>query len=132
MSIKKPKATRKRMISCFAQIVQEHITGWKIEEIASGAAKRGDVRAQASLRFLDSVFARCVEEGRLSWEDVVVPNGRDRRFSNGVVIGSPEFVARHAPRPQSGPGRSRRPNHIVGNVYSSHGQRSAPTGVQAA
>ena len=25
MSGKKPKATRKRMISCFAQIVQEHI-----------------------------------------------------------------------------------------------------------
>ena len=25
MSSKKPKATRKRMISCFAQIVQEHI-----------------------------------------------------------------------------------------------------------
>ena len=36
MSGKKPKATRKRMISCFAQIVQEHIPGWKIEEIASG------------------------------------------------------------------------------------------------
>ena len=36
MSSKKPKATRKRMISCFAQIVQEHIPGWKIEEIASG------------------------------------------------------------------------------------------------
>ena len=33
MSSKKPKATRKRMISCFAQIVQEHIPGWKIEEI---------------------------------------------------------------------------------------------------
>ena len=99
---------------------------------APGAAKRGDVRAQASLRFLDSVFARCVEEGRLSWEDVVVPDGRDLRFSNGVVIGSPEFVARHAPRLQSGPGRIRRPNHIVGNVYSSHGQRSAPKGVQAA
>ena len=33
MSGKKPKATRKRMISCFAQIVQEHIPGWKIEEI---------------------------------------------------------------------------------------------------
>ena len=36
MSSKKPKATRKRMISCFAQIVEEHIPGWKIEEIASG------------------------------------------------------------------------------------------------
>ena len=36
MSSKKPKATRRRMISCFAQIVQEHIPGWKIEEIASG------------------------------------------------------------------------------------------------
>ena len=36
MSGKKPKATRKRVISCFAQIVQEHIPGWKIEEIASG------------------------------------------------------------------------------------------------
>ena len=36
MSSKKPKATRKRMISCFAQIVQEHIPGWRIEEIASG------------------------------------------------------------------------------------------------
>ena len=34
MSSKKPKVTRKRMISCFAQIVQEHIPGWKIEEIA--------------------------------------------------------------------------------------------------
>ena len=36
MSSKKPKATRRRMISCFAQIVQEHIPSWKIEEIASG------------------------------------------------------------------------------------------------
>ena len=36
MNGKKPKATRKRMISCFAQIVQEHIPGWKIELIASG------------------------------------------------------------------------------------------------
>ena len=36
MNGKKPKATRKRMISCFAQIVEEHIPGWKIEEIASG------------------------------------------------------------------------------------------------
>ena len=36
MSSKKPKATRRRMISCFAQVVQEHIPGWKIEEIASG------------------------------------------------------------------------------------------------
>ncbi len=36
MSSKKPKATQKRMISCFAQIVQEHIPGWKIEQIASG------------------------------------------------------------------------------------------------
>ena len=36
MSSKKPKATRKRMISCLAQIVQEHIPGWKIEQIASG------------------------------------------------------------------------------------------------
>ena len=35
MSSKKSKATRKRMISCFAQIVQEHIPGWKIEEIAA-------------------------------------------------------------------------------------------------
>ena len=35
MSGKKHKATRKRMISCFAQIVQEHIPGRKIEEIAS-------------------------------------------------------------------------------------------------
>ena len=33
MSSKKPKATRKRMISCFAQIVQVHIPGWMIEEI---------------------------------------------------------------------------------------------------
>ena len=41
MSSKKPKATRKRMISCFAQIVQEHIPGWKIEEIASGASREG-------------------------------------------------------------------------------------------
>ncbi len=36
MSGKKPKATHRRMISCFAQIVQEHIPGWKIEQIASG------------------------------------------------------------------------------------------------
>ena len=36
MSSKKPKATRRRMISCFAQIVQEHIPGWKIEQIAAG------------------------------------------------------------------------------------------------
>jgi hypothetical protein len=35
MSSKKPKATRRRMISCFAQIVQEHIPGWKIGEIAA-------------------------------------------------------------------------------------------------
>ena len=36
MSSKKPKATRRRMISCFAQIVQEHLPGWKIEELAAG------------------------------------------------------------------------------------------------
>ena len=36
MSSKKAKATRRRMISCFAQIVQEHISGWKIEQIAAG------------------------------------------------------------------------------------------------
>ena len=41
MSGKKPKATRKRMISCFAQIVQEHIPGWKIEEIASNFRRVG-------------------------------------------------------------------------------------------
>ena len=29
MSSKKPKATRKKMISYFAQIVQKHISGWK-------------------------------------------------------------------------------------------------------
>ena len=34
MNGKKPKATRKRMISCFAQIVQEHIPGWKIDATA--------------------------------------------------------------------------------------------------
>ena len=34
MSNKKPKSTRKRIISCFAQIVQEHLPGWKIEELA--------------------------------------------------------------------------------------------------
>ena len=99
---------------------------------APGAARRGDVRAQRSLGFLDSVFARCVEEGRFSWENVVEPDGRDLRFSNGVVIGSPGFVERHAPRPQAGCRTLWRPNHIVGNVYSSHGQRSAPAGIQAA
>ena len=31
MSSKKPKATRRRMISCFAQVVQEHLPGWKID-----------------------------------------------------------------------------------------------------
>ena len=36
MSSKKAKAARRRMISCFAQIVQEHISGWKIEQIAAG------------------------------------------------------------------------------------------------
>ena len=40
MSSKRPKATRRRVISCFAQIVQEHIPGWKIEEIASGERVR--------------------------------------------------------------------------------------------
>lgn len=35
MSSKKPKATRRRMISCFAQILQEHLPGWKIEDIAA-------------------------------------------------------------------------------------------------
>ena len=35
MSSKKPNATRRRMISCFAQIVQEHVPGWKIEGIAA-------------------------------------------------------------------------------------------------
>ncbi len=99
---------------------------------APGAAKRGDARAQASLRFLDAVFARCVEIGRFSWENVVVPHGRDCRLSNGVVIGSPEFVARHAPRTQVVSNRSWSPNHIVGNMYASHGQRSAPADIKAA
>ena len=36
MSSRKPKATRRRLISCFAQIVQEHVQGWKIEQIAAG------------------------------------------------------------------------------------------------
>ena len=36
MSSRKPKATRRRIISCFAQIVQEHVPGWKIEQIAAG------------------------------------------------------------------------------------------------
>ena len=44
MSSWKPKATRKRMISCFAQIVQEHIPGWKIEEIASEVLGTGPAR----------------------------------------------------------------------------------------
>ena len=39
MSSKKPKATRKRMISCFAQIVQEHIPGWKIEQTPTRTAR---------------------------------------------------------------------------------------------
>ena len=36
MSSRKPKATRRRIISCFVQIVQEHVPGWKIEQIAAG------------------------------------------------------------------------------------------------
>ena len=36
MSSWKPKATRRRIISCFPQIVQEHVPGWKIEQIAAG------------------------------------------------------------------------------------------------
>ena len=55
MSSRKPKATRKRMISCFAQIVQEHIPGWKIEEIASGEkvkARRFSYSSQVYLLML--------------------------------------------------------------------------------
>ena len=58
MSGKKPKATRKRMISCFAQIVQEHIPGWKIEEIASGEKIKARVKwgqAPLALAFLSLV-----------------------------------------------------------------------------
>ena len=55
MSSKKPKATRRRMISCFAQIVQEHIPGWRIEEIASGEkvkARKFSYSSQAYLLML--------------------------------------------------------------------------------
>jgi REP element-mobilizing transposase RayT len=99
---------------------------------APGAARRGDIRAQESLSFLHSVFTHCEADGRFSWENVVEPDGRDRRFSNGVVIGSPEFVKLHMPRTQAGSHRHWKPNHIVGNVYSSHGQHSAPIGTRAA
>ena len=98
---------------------------------APGAARRGDARAQAGLAFLAAVFRRCTEEGRFSWKDVVEPDGRDLRFSNGVVIGSRRFVEAHAPG-TAGRRRRWRPNHIVGDVYSSHGQRSAPIGARVA
>ena len=55
MSSKKAKATRRRMISCFAQIVQEHISGWKIEQIAAGEkvkARKFSYSSQAYLLML--------------------------------------------------------------------------------
>jgi acyl dehydratase len=98
---------------------------------APGAARRGDVRAQAGLAFLVAVFKRCKEEGRFSWKDVVEPTGRDLRFSNGVVIGSRRFVETHV-HDAADRQRRWRPNHIVGDIYSSHGQRSAPMATRVA
>lgn len=99
---------------------------------APGAAHMGDVRAQKSLSFLSSVFNRCINEGKFSWEDIIVPTGRDRRFSNGVVIGSKAFVEKYAPETVTRRHRNWRPNLIAGKIYSSHGQKSAPGSGRAA
>ncbi len=99
---------------------------------APGAALRGDVRAQKSLSYLSGVFKRNMEEGRFSWKDVVAPAGRDRRFSNGVVIGSKAFVEKYAPETATRRHRVWRPHLIAGRIYSSHGQKSAPGFVHAA
>ena len=98
---------------------------------APGAARRGDVHAQTGLAFLSAVFKRCTEEGGVSWKDIVEPSGRDLRFSNGVVIGSRRFVEAHAPD-TANRRRRWRPNHIIGDIYSSYGQRSAPMAARIA
>jgi len=121
----------KYLATCMKYIHQNPISAGMAENSASymwgapGAARHGDVYAQAGLAFLAAVFKRCKKEGRFSWKDVVEPIGRDLRFSNGVVIGSRRFVEAHAPD-ATDRRRRWRPNHIVGDVYSSHGQRSAP------
>lgn len=99
---------------------------------APGAALIGDIRAQKSLDFLNGVFKRCVDEGKFSWKDVVEPVGHDKRFSNGVVMGSKEFVEKYAPEMTTTRRRVWRPNLIAGRIYSSHGQRSAPGFIRAA
>ncbi len=78
------------------------------------------------------VFKRNMEEGKFSWKDVVAPAGRDRRFSNGVVIGSKAFVEKYAPETATRRHRIWRPHLIAGTIYSSHGHKSAPGFVRAA
>ena len=52
MSRKKPKATRRRMISCFAQIIQEYIPGYKLEELAAGEKIKARVFSYSSQAYL--------------------------------------------------------------------------------
>ncbi len=99
---------------------------------APWAAEHGDARAREGLGFLSELYRRCAEEGRFSWDNVLDPEERDLRFSNGIVIGSLEFVDANAPRPPGGMRRRWRAVHIGGNTYSSHGQRSAPKRAKAA
>jgi len=99
---------------------------------AQWAAAHGDERARKGLAFLSEQYRRCAAEGRFSWNNVSVLAERDLRLSNGVVIGSLEFVNANAPRPAGGTYSRWHAVHIGGNTYCSHGQRSAPKGAMAA
>ena len=52
MSKKKPKATRRRMISCFAQIINQYVPGYKIEEFAKEEKLKARVFSYGSQAYL--------------------------------------------------------------------------------
>ena len=85
-----------------------------------GAARGGDVRAVASRKLL----AEHVGAAEVDWRE---EPEREPRFSNGVVMGSLEFVRRWIDErfPLNAGGRRRRPLPVVGDMFATHGGRSA-------
>jgi len=126
------------LATCMAYIHNNPVSAGIVEKAldypwgAQWAASHGDERARKGLAFLSEEYRRYAAEGRFSWKNVPVISGRDRRLSNGVVIGSLEFVNANAPRPAGGRYRRWRAVHLCGNTYCSHGQRSAPKNAKAA
>ena len=96
MSSKKPKATRKRMISCFAQIVQEHIPVHRLgeaqaEEGRSEGPHGRERREQAAalLRLRQQGEGPRQQEGGRS---VQFAEGGRHRIGNAVFAGFREDV----------------------------------------